>query len=337
MRQASVIIPTHNRPHFLREALQSVVDQEGVELDVIVVADGSNGVTEDVVKEFPGVRHIWQPQAGPNAARNRALTLARFECVALLDDDDLWLPGKMRSQLDILAGQPDAAYVFSDFHILRAGQPLQPNGLSTWGIPASEWDVLRGEVVDIEPRCYRSRLYTALLEHPYVLPTTAVFRKSFLTPEIRFVEEDSICGDWEFFARLSRNHPAIYMPVETACNRSHEEAGRLTRTPDIIQLQRRLDMIARTWASDTDFMTDPANRNRVGEIQFRYLVALAKHQLRVSGDGEFLETLKRAQNLNPRLPASLRAIRLAAVVPGGLNLVRHIDRALRRARSLLKG
>lgn len=335
MHQASVIIPTHNRPHYLREALQSVVDQEGVDLDVIVISDGGNEETEKVVADFPSVRYVWQPQAGPNAARNHALTLARFEYVALLDDDDLWLPGKMRAQLDILRSQPDAAYLFSDFHILRAGQPLQPKGLSTWGIPAEDWDELHRHVLTTEPRCYRVHLYHALLEHPYVLPTAAVFRKSFLRPEIRFVEKDSICGDWEFFARLSKHHPAIYMPHETACNRSHEEAGRLTRTPDVIQLQCRLDMIARTWAADEDFMAAPDNRKRVGDIQFRHLVALAKQQLRDGCAEDIRHTLDRARALNRDLPASLRMLRLASALPGGMSLLRGIDRSLRRTRVLL--
>lgn len=335
MHQASVIIPTHNRPHYLREALQSVVDQEGVELDVIVVGDGATEETAQVAAGFPGVRYVRQSQAGPNAARNHALTMARFDYVALLDDDDLWLPGKMRAQLSVLHSQPDAAYLFSDFHILRAGQPLQPKGLSTWGIPAEDLDALHSDALATEPRCYRAHLYHALLEHPYVLPTAAVFRKSFLTPEIRFVEADAICGDWEFFARLSKNHAAIYMPVETACNRSHEEAGRLTRTPDVIQLQRRLDMIARTWAADADFMAVPDNRRRVEDIQFRYLTALAKQQLRDGSAEDIRQTLDRARTLNPNFPTSLRALRIASALPGGIGLLRGIDRTLRRTRALM--
>lgn len=335
MHQASVIIPTHNRPHFLREALRSVVEQDGVELDVIVIGDGAGEETAAAAAEFPGVRYVWQPQAGPNTARNHALELARHDYVALLDDDDLWLPGKMRTQLAILDAQPDAAYVFSDFHILRAGLPLHPNGLATWGIPQDDWAALHSDALDTEPPCYRVHLYHALLEHPYVLPTTAVFRKSFLTPEIRFVDRDFICGDWEFFARLSKEHPAIYMPVETACNRSHEEAGRLTRTPDVIQLQRRLEMINRTWASDEMFTADPRRRARIAQVQFHYLAALAKLQLREGTAAEIRQTLAQARALNPELPLDLRALNTFASLPGGLDLLRGIDRTVRRTRTLL--
>ena len=336
MHKASVIIPTHHRPHFLRAALQSVVDQQGVELDIIVVADGANGETEAVVKEFPSVRYLWQPQAGPNAARNRATAAAYFDCIALLDDDDLWLPGKMQAQLAVLDSQPNAAYVFSNFHILRAGHSLQPNGLSTWGIPADDRVVLQQHPLATDPPSYRVQLYDALLEHPYVLPTTAIFRRSFLSADIRFVENDSICGDWEFFARLSRNHPAIYMPVETACNRSHEEAGRLTRTPDAVQLKCRMNMIDRTWAADTEFMASERNRRRVDAVRLHYLLALAKHQLRDDDDDALRATLQRIETLDINVGLAPRLLRVLAGVPGGLSALRRFEQALRYSRNWLR-
>lgn len=347
MYQASVVIPTHNRPDYLREALQSVVSQEGVDLDVIVIGDGTGPDAAAIAGEFPGVRYVWQPQAGPNVARNHAISLARHDCVALLDDDDLWLPGKLCSQLEILARHPEAAYVFSDFHILRAGRPLTPNGLSTWGIPADEWDRLLARPIGpaagseaqeagyTNAAGYWVELYRPLLEHPYVLPTTAVFRKSFLTSEIRFVEADYICGDWEFFARLSRRHPAIYMPVETACNRSHEEPGRLTRTPGAVQLRCRLEMIARVWTDDSQFMANAANRKLVGKIRATYLFALAKYQLRDGDRQGLLKTLNQARSLDEPLPATLCLARACATIPGGLSCLRAADRVQVRARELL--
>lgn len=347
MLRASVIIPTHNRPNYLREALQSVVSQEGVELDIIVIGDGEGEDAAAVVREFPGVRYVWQPQSGPNVARNHAVSLTQYDCVALLDDDDLWLPGKMRAQLEILAEHPDAAYVFSDFYILRDGRPLIPNGLSTWGIPRTERDRLLIEplppAADFDfreagrslPGGYRVDLYRPLLQHPYVLPTTAVFRKSFLTPDIRFVDTDFICGDWEFFARLSKHYAAIYMSVETACNRSHEEAGRLTRTPGAIQLQCRLEMIGRVWADDEEFMADPDNRTMVLNTRFQCLLALAKHQLR-DGDGRGIrESLDQIIGLGWKIPALLRTARLCTSVPGGLFCLRTVYQFMAHARRLL--
>lgn len=348
MHQASVIIPTHNRPHYLREAIQSVVSQEGVDLDIIVIGDGAGDETAAVADEFPAVRYVWQPQSGPNTARNHAVSIARFDSIAMLDDDDLWLPGKLRTQLEILKNEPEASYIFSDFHIMRSGMPLAANGLSTWGIPAEQWDALHkhpaGAIPDLGLDCLRDGrneyysvdLYAALLEHPYVLPTTAVFRKSFLGPDIRFVDSDFICGDWEFFARLSRSHKAIYMPVETACNRSHEDDGRLTRTPDLVQLQRRIEMLGRVWGRDSEFLENPDHRKILDRTQFCYLLALAKLQLRDDQPGAAMRTLDEARSIDPRLPASLRIAKSIAAIPWGMACLRGIDRAMQVARSFVR-
>lgn len=346
MHQASVVIPTHNRPHFLREALRSVVAQEGVELDIIVVGDGAGPDTAAVVADFPAARYLHQSQGGPNVARNHAVAMARFDCIALLDDDDLWLPGKLLTQLDILENHPDAAYIFSDFHILRAEQPLTPRGLSTWGIAPDEMAALlntpagsipdRGleGISDTTASYYRVDLYKPLLRHPYVLPTTAVFRKSMLTADIRFVDHDFICGDWEFFARLSRSNPAIFMPIETACNRSHEEDGRLTRTSDLIQLQRRLEMLDRVWAADERFVQDAENHSVLMRIRRDYLLTLGKLNLRHGTREAAMAAFAQAQVIQAEFPFALRVARSLVNMPGGLACLRGLDRALSKLRSM---
>jgi hypothetical protein len=74
-----------------------------------------------------------------------------------------------------------------------------------------------------------------------------------LPDNIRFIEHDSICGDWDFFARLSKAHKAAFINLETTFNRSHEDAIRLTRTDHTIQLSKRAEFIKRVWKSDTHF------------------------------------------------------------------------------------
>lgn len=86
----SVILPSFNRAALLREALGSVYRQDHTTLQVIVVDDGSTDETAAMVREFPAVEYMHQPNAGPSAARNLGLRAARGEFVAFLDTDDLW-------------------------------------------------------------------------------------------------------------------------------------------------------------------------------------------------------------------------------------------------------
>src|SRR4051794_37222555 len=91
--QVSVILPTHNRSSMLRQALRSALDQERVDLEVIVVDDGSTDDTQEVLSrtydERLSVIHNERP-VGVARARNAAISRARGEWVAFLDDDDLW-------------------------------------------------------------------------------------------------------------------------------------------------------------------------------------------------------------------------------------------------------
>jgi glycosyltransferase involved in cell wall biosynthesis len=100
--EVSVVVPTRNRSRLLALTLLSVCWQRGVELEVVVVDDGSTDDTAQVVAGIgdPRVRLVGhdRPQ-GVSAARNRGIAEAGGAWVAFLDDDDLWAPDKLASQL----------------------------------------------------------------------------------------------------------------------------------------------------------------------------------------------------------------------------------------------
>jgi glycosyltransferase involved in cell wall biosynthesis len=99
----SVIIPTYNRAHVVPEAIESVLLQTYPHIEVIVVDDGSTDNTPECLQQFASrVRVITQANAGPAAARNRGIEVAKGELIAFLDSDDLWLPTKLERQVTLL-------------------------------------------------------------------------------------------------------------------------------------------------------------------------------------------------------------------------------------------
>ena len=89
----SVVIPTYNRADLLRHALESVFRQEFRNFEVIVVDDGSTEDLSCVIADYAErVTFLRQKNAGPSAARNRAISVASGKYVAFLDSDDLWFP-----------------------------------------------------------------------------------------------------------------------------------------------------------------------------------------------------------------------------------------------------
>ena len=110
----SVIIPVRNGSRYLREAIQSVLDQDYEPIEVIVADNGSEDDSRTVAAAMPGpVRVIEEPTPGAGHARNAGVRLAMGEYVAFLDADDLWLPGKLTRQVQALSANPEIDLVFT--------------------------------------------------------------------------------------------------------------------------------------------------------------------------------------------------------------------------------
>jgi len=102
----SVLIPTHNRAQLLGSAIRSVLAQTYRWLEIVVVDDGSDDETRDVIRRFEDsrIRYIRHDSSrGGAAARNSGIEAATGEYIAFLDDDDEWEPNKTEIQLEVLA------------------------------------------------------------------------------------------------------------------------------------------------------------------------------------------------------------------------------------------
>ena len=104
----TVVIPAFNAAGTIARALASLRAQTYQQLEVIVVDDGSQDGTADLVAaEYPQARCIRQRNAGPSTARNRGVEEASGELVAFLDADDEFAPDKVARQVAVLHGGHD--------------------------------------------------------------------------------------------------------------------------------------------------------------------------------------------------------------------------------------
>ena len=102
MIDVSVVIPTRDRPELLALTLRSVLWQQEVELEVLVVDDGAEPGTQALLERPSGCARSTDAQHGPtgvSGARNSGIAAARGNWIAFLDDDDLWAPDKLSAQL----------------------------------------------------------------------------------------------------------------------------------------------------------------------------------------------------------------------------------------------
>jgi len=126
----SVVVPTHNRLSLLRRAMSCILDQKGVDLELIVVDDASRDATPAWLAAVsdPRVRVIrHDPGRYLAASRNSGLDAAVGVWIAFCDDDDMWAPNKLRMELDALDQLPGAewaacaaVWVDTDLRVIRA-------------------------------------------------------------------------------------------------------------------------------------------------------------------------------------------------------------------------
>lgn len=118
----SVVIPVHNAEPFLASTLESVMRQRYPALEIIVVDDGSTDGSAAIAKGCPGnIRYVFQPNAGPPAARNTGLHLATGDLITFLDADDLWTDDRLAVQLRLYAQSPAVDVVAGRFQWVRPG------------------------------------------------------------------------------------------------------------------------------------------------------------------------------------------------------------------------
>jgi len=135
--KVSVVIPTYNRPHLIRRAIQSVLNQTYQNFEIIVVDDSPNDETEKVVKSFNDKRIKYihnKKKSNLPKARNQGVRESdpNSKYIAFLDDDDEWLPQflektveKLESHPELIGVCPDHLVVHEDGTVLKKTRAIR--------------------------------------------------------------------------------------------------------------------------------------------------------------------------------------------------------------------
>ncbi len=199
----SVVIPTCDRPGFLRQALASVAAQEHRPQEVVVVEDGDGA--ECVAGEWGSLplRLIKGPRRGPGAARNEGVAAAKGEVIAFLDDDDLWRAEKLAWQLGWLAKQPRLGLLGTEVVRMRE---------SAWAGPR----------LGRRPGRLRAVGRMALLKANRFAASSVVVRRECLERCDGFEESLTLAQDWDMWVRISERWEVAILPSALTCYRLHD-------------------------------------------------------------------------------------------------------------------
>ncbi len=140
----SVIIPTRNRAALVQSAIDSVLEQTFTDFELIVIIDGEDDATREALSSVTDSRmrvHMNATAMGGAQARNIGVELARADWIAFLDDDDVWLPEKLKRQMAVATDLTAENVCIACQFIARSehGDRILPLRTPVAGEPLSEY------------------------------------------------------------------------------------------------------------------------------------------------------------------------------------------------------
>lgn len=233
MINVSVIIPTYNRSDFLEVAVRSVLAQTYRNFEIIIIDDASADNTKEMIEnsfvdeiKLGRIRYLKNVQHTERSiSRNRGMLLAVGEYIALLDDDDLWLPEHLKGLVNFLDNNPQVAVVFSN-------------------IVNYSFNGVIEKVRSDNPPTGFGRYYRELCIMGHLVSSQAsLFRKKIID-KIGGMRSDLVYAeDWEFFSRIAMSCEVGYVNQLTCLRRIHTGMYRMPPDETIASVEKTLLII----------------------------------------------------------------------------------------------
>ncbi|MEL6735238.1 MAG: glycosyltransferase family 2 protein [Pseudomonadota bacterium] len=188
----SVVIPCYNREETIQDAIESVLTQDYPDFDVIVVDDSSTDRSLDIMKSIEDPRLTILQNPGPRGSgvsRNYGWKRARGKWIAFQDSDDLWLPGKLKKQMELVEQDEQAVAVYCAMVIKPDASPDAP---------------VIGQVPrpDITPKS--GNILPSLAFYSFISTQTVIIRHDVLEKTDGFDLEMAPIEDWELMIRVAQ-------------------------------------------------------------------------------------------------------------------------------------
>jgi glycosyltransferase involved in cell wall biosynthesis len=247
--RVSVIIPSYNHAHYVKEAIQSVLEQNYDDYEIIVIDDGSRDNTRETVACFgEKVRYIWQENKGLPGARNTGIKAAKGEFIALLDSDDTWLPGFLSATVARLEAEPHLGAVHTGFYFVDEQGARLPQ-MSVETVPDDQ-------------------MYDRLLDGEFFVPAAVVTRRECFDRVGLFDEAFRGSEDWDIWLRVARQYRFAGIPTPLVNYRMH--GSNMSKDPEYM-LRYQLIVVEKFFGPPNGAPeTWPVERQRAYAAVYRY-------------------------------------------------------------------
>lgn len=228
----SIIVPSYQQGRYIGDCIESILAQEGVQVEVIVFDSISTDETVDVLRGFRNrVKTVIEKDLGQGHAVNKGLKGCRGSIVGFLNSDDILLPGALRAVVDYWKKNPSVDLLYGNAHYIdEKGDPMGDYRTKDWN-----WEAFQGECFICQPATFWSRR---------------------IMEKIGFLDQSLNCSiDYDYWFRIAQAGGVVGQIDEyLACSRDYPETktrslrGRVFIENFQISL-KRLGYIHASWIS----------------------------------------------------------------------------------------
>jgi len=196
----SVVIPLYNKVDLVAKAIESVLNQDFEDFEIVIVDDGSTDgsaqIAQGYAERLDGLcTYVRQERGGAGAARNRGMRIASGEFIALLDADDLWAPEKLRRQIGFMEAHHDIDWSATNYLVAKDAQTEPVAALPHEGGGSSDpW-----RIVD---------WFSAMADEEILTQTSGVVLRRSLVERVGEFDESIPSGqDFDYWVRAAEAAP----------------------------------------------------------------------------------------------------------------------------------
>ena len=263
MIQLSVIIPIYKVEKYLRQCVDSVINQKIKNLELILVDDGSPDqcpqICDEYAEKYDFIKVIHKPNGGLSSARNTGIQAAAGEYLIFMDSDDWWNPDvDVNAMLAKISQRPDVEmFLFSSLDYIEGAGYFK----------RTEHGRLDGIRVDTVEHYYEDLLNNGNLE---VHAATKILKRSFLVDNNLFFKEGIVSEDSEWIVRVLRVLSSVCVLNEPLYIYRAGRAGSITSTVGLRNLKDMLGIIE----SSLDYYADARNSSERKNFELCYCAYL---------------------------------------------------------------
>jgi len=199
----SILTPCYNSRKFIRETIDSALNQTYQNIELLLVDDGPPDPIKDIVDSYQSskIRYFHTENQGPAKARNFAAQHSTGDYVAFLNHDDIWVPTKLEDQLAALAAH-QAVWIASGMQKVN---------------------LITNEVLwDDNGTDYYKNVFYDILEKKYLWSFSSVMIEKQVFFDVGMFSGDIwFMDDRDLYLRIAKEHPIVYLSKVHVYDRAH--------------------------------------------------------------------------------------------------------------------